>query len=281
MTSDTPNKLIFFFLLIATSLMAVSTLMIGSDASITRVTDFYGLSDGLIANNGHIIAALAFALVSVLSALVLAKSSNQTLKQALGLALIVVSAVPLITLFSDQRWIASLGGFPAIGSGQGIIKYFALLALGIHFIAAERLSITQQRLLQILPVVLVLLWIGGMKFTELEAKGIEPLVASSPFMSWMYQLWSVQTTSNLIGVYDLIALAALLLSLRIPLLFVPALLMSGAVMLTTQSFLFTWSDALSAETLLSSGGQFLIKDLWYLANLVFYYQLTKLGRFLK
>ena len=281
MTSDTPNKLIFFFLLIATSLMAVSTLMIGSDASITRVTDFYGLSDGLIAKNGHIIAALAFALVSVLSALVLAKSSNQTLKQALGFALIVVSAVPLITLFSDQRWIASLGGFPAIGSGQGIIKYFALLALGIHFIAADRLSITQQRLLQILPVVLVLLWIGGMKFTELEAKGIEPLVASSPFMSWMYQLWSVQTTSNLIGVYDLIALAALLLSLRIPVLFVPALLMSGAVMLTTQSFLFTWSDALSAETLLSSGGQFLIKDLWYLANLVFYYQLTKLGRFLQ
>ncbi|REL28832.1 DUF417 family protein [Thalassotalea euphylliae] len=281
MTSDTPNKLIYIFLLIAASLMAASTLMIGSDASITRVTDFYGLSGGVVSENGHIIAALTFALVAVLSALVLIKSNTQTLKQALGLALMVASAVPLITLFSEQRWIASLGGFPAIGSGQGIIKYFALLALGVHFIAADRLSITQQRLLQMLPVVLVLLWIGGMKFTELEAKGIEPLVASSPLMSWMYQLWSVQATSNLIGIYDLIALAALLLSLRIDVLFVPALLMSGAVMLTTQSFLFTWSDALSAETLLSSGGQFLIKDLWYLANLVFYYQLTKLARIMQ
>ncbi len=27
----------------------------------------------------------------------------------------------------------------------------------------------------------ILLWVGGLKFTEYEAKGIEPLVANSPF----------------------------------------------------------------------------------------------------
>ncbi|WP_448552440.1 DUF417 family protein [Thalassotalea montiporae] len=275
------NKLIYVLLLVASGLMAVSTLLIGSDASITRVTDFFGLSGGFISANGHIIAALGFALISMLALLVLVKPEHKKLSQLTGLALVVISLVPLISLFSEQRWIASLGGFPAIGSGQGIIKYFALLALGIHLLAEDKLTLTQQRLVQILPVVLVLLWIGGMKFTELEAKGIEPLVASSPLMSWMYQVWSVQTTSNIIGVYDLIALAALLLSLRIHALFIPAVLMSGAVMLTTQSFLFTWPDALSAESLLSSGGQFLIKDLWYLANLVFYYQLTKLARIIE
>jgi uncharacterized membrane protein YkgB len=31
-------------------------------------------------------------------------------------------------------------------------------------------------------LVLVIGWIGPMKFTEYEAKGIEPLVAHSPFM---------------------------------------------------------------------------------------------------
>src|ERR1700741_3249632 len=35
-------------------------------------------------------------------------------------------------------------------------------------------------------LVLVIGWIGLMKFTGYEAKGIEPLVAHSPFMSWMY-----------------------------------------------------------------------------------------------
>src|SRR5262245_20289179 len=30
----------------------------------------------------------------------------------------------------------------------------------------------------------VLLWIGGMKFTAYEAEGIRPLVANSPLMGW-------------------------------------------------------------------------------------------------
>jgi uncharacterized membrane protein YkgB len=31
---------------------------------------------------------------------------------------------------------------------------------------------------------IVLLWIGGMKFTAYEAEGIKPMVANSPFMGW-------------------------------------------------------------------------------------------------
>ena len=75
-----------------------------------------------------------------------------------------------------------------------------------------------------------------MKFTELEAKGIEDLVASSPLMSWMYQLWDVQTTSNLIGIYDLIAVVLLVLSLINRVFLWPAVLMAGAVFITTQTF---------------------------------------------
>ena len=37
-------------------------------------------------------------------------------------------------------------------------------------------------------LVLVVGWIGLMKFTEYEAKGIQALVANSPFLSWMYDI---------------------------------------------------------------------------------------------
>jgi uncharacterized membrane protein YkgB len=40
-------------------------------------------------------------------------------------------------------------------------------------------------------LVLVLLWIGGMKFTAYEAEGIRPLVPNSPLMGWVYNLMSV------------------------------------------------------------------------------------------
>src|SRR5579864_9831941 len=58
-------------------------------------------------------------------------------------------------------------------------------------------------------LVVVLLLIGVLKFTPGEAAGIQPLVAHSPLMSWMYGLLGVQGVSNLIGVIEL-ATAALI-----------------------------------------------------------------------
>ncbi len=45
-------------------------------------------------------------------------------------------------------------------------------------------------------LVFVLLSIGVLKFTSGEAAGIQPLVAHSPFMSWMYSILSVQGVSQ-------------------------------------------------------------------------------------
>jgi reactive chlorine resistance protein C len=53
--------------------------------------------------------------------------------------------------------------------------------------------------LSIIGLATVLIWIGLFKFTPTEAKAIEPLVASSPMMSWLYNFLSVQQVSNLIG----------------------------------------------------------------------------------
>ncbi len=52
-------------------------------------------------------------------------------------------------------------------------------------------------------LVLVVFWIGAMKFTAYEANGIQPLVANSPFMGWLYKFLSVQTFSNLLGVVEM------------------------------------------------------------------------------
>ena len=61
-------------------------------------------------------------------------------------------------------------------------------------------------------LVLVLGWIGAMKFTSYEAEGIKALVATSPLMSWMYKVFSVQATSNIIGVAEITA--AVLIAVR-------------------------------------------------------------------
>ena len=38
-------------------------------------------------------------------------------------------------------------------------------------------------------LVVVFAWIGAMKFTAYEASGIQPFVANSPLMSWLYNIF--------------------------------------------------------------------------------------------
>jgi uncharacterized membrane protein YkgB len=113
-------------------------------------------------------------------------------------------------------------------------------------------------------LVAVLLLIGMLKFTPAEAAGIQPLIANSPFMFWMYSVLSVQGASNVIGVIEIIV--ALLIALRpvsAAASFVGSL--GGAVtFLFTLSFLFSAPGAATLKyglPVLGSSGQFLIKDL--------------------
>jgi uncharacterized membrane protein YkgB len=61
-------------------------------------------------------------------------------------------------------------------------------------------------------LVLVLLWIGGMKFTVYEADGISGFVSNSPLMSWAYSVFSAQGFSALLGVTEIAT--ALLIAAR-------------------------------------------------------------------
>ena len=257
-------------LIISAGLLGISIGLMGTHKHITLTTDFYGITNFLTADLFSGFASLSFILLSVFAVLSL---KNENFVPVLGYALMGSSLIPLISLFGDSMWIASLGGFPAIGSGQGVIKYFALLSMGVLLLKPD-IPTRVKAWISLFPVMLVLLWIGGMKFTELEAKGIEVLVQTSPFMGWMYQVWDLQTTSNIIGVYDLLAVALLIAAIYVKSMRIPAIALAGAVFVVTQTFLFSWEAALSSDTLLSTGGHFLIKDIWYIINLLMFWQIV-------
>ncbi|MDK2598192.1 DUF417 family protein [Pseudoalteromonas obscura] len=243
----------------------LSMMLGGNDRYVHALLQFYTLD---IAISDMLSAQLLGGIIVITSALVILQ--QPVLKKAALISIVTIAIAFLVTLFGEARWIQAHGGFPVIGSGQGIIKYFALLPIVAYLFCRERFSATQHIWLNFFPVALVLLWIGGMKFMELEAKGIEPLVSNSPFMSWMYQLFSVQMASNLIGIYDILFVVLLMAAiiLRHTLLLKVAVLGCGTVFLMTQTFLFTTPGALSATTILTGTGQFVIKDIWFLCNLL-------------
>jgi uncharacterized membrane protein YkgB len=113
-------------------------------------------------------------------------------------------------------------------------------------------------------LVLVLVWIGAMKFTAYEAMAIQPLVAHSPLMFWLYGLFSVQAASNLIGVAEIVA--GVLIAVRpwsAPAAVVGSL-MAVATFVITLTFLFStpgWEPSLGGFPALSvAPGQFILKD---------------------
>ena len=104
-------------------------------------------------------------------------------------------------------------------------------------------------------LVLFLVVFGLAKFTEGEALTIQPWVANSPFLGWLYALTSVQGGSDLIGVIELTLGVLLAVRPWWPRASVIGSLGATITFVITLSFLFT-TPGLSPEW---SG--FLMKDL--------------------
>jgi reactive chlorine resistance protein C len=118
-------------------------------------------------------------------------------------------------------------------------------------------------------LVLVIAWIGFMKFTAYEAAGIQPLVANSPLMSWVYAIFSERAFSALLGVVEVAV--AVMIALRFVSAKVSAIGSGLAVVmfLTTLTFILStpgWEPSLGGFPALSVvPGQFIIKDIVLLA----------------
>jgi uncharacterized membrane protein YkgB len=103
-------------------------------------------------------------------------------------------------------------------------------------------------------LVLLLVGIGLFKFTEVEALTIQPLVAHSPFLGWLYGVTTVQTASNLVGIVEITLGVLLAVSRWWPRLSAIGSLGASLTFLITLSFLFT-TPGLSPDT-----QGFLMKD---------------------
>jgi uncharacterized membrane protein YkgB len=107
-------------------------------------------------------------------------------------------------------------------------------------------------------------WIGALKYTEYEDKGIEGLLVNSPFFSWADHLMGLRALCAVIGTAEI--LIAILLALRYA---APKASIVGGIgaigmFLTTLSFIFTTPGVLQPEGfpyLSGAIGEFLIKDL--------------------
>ena len=109
-------------------------------------------------------------------------------------------------------------------------------------------------------LVIVIAWFGGMKFTNYEAHGIQPLVSESPFMSWLYEIFSVYTFSALLGVFEVAAAVLIAVKPWWPRASVVGSALAMLLFAATISFLLTTPGVFEGFPLLTLTGGFLIKD---------------------
>lgn len=114
-------------------------------------------------------------------------------------------------------------------------------------------------------LVIVIGWIGALKFANYEAHQIQPLVANSPWMGWVYQVVPVYTFSALLGVFEVAAAFLLAIKPVAPRLSVAGSLMAIALFVSTIGFLFTTpgigEPAGGGFPAISLLGEFLLKDI--------------------
>jgi uncharacterized membrane protein YkgB len=108
-------------------------------------------------------------------------------------------------------------------------------------------------------------WIAAMKVTEYEAKGIQPLIAHSPLLSWGYSVWSVDHFTMIIGAIEMTIATLIALRRWFPKASVVGSLGAVFMFVMTLSFIITtpgWEPSLGGFPALSGDvGEFLIKDL--------------------
>ncbi len=131
-------------------------------------------------------------------------------------------------------------------------------------VTAEHPVAIAGRLLVRYGLAVVIAWIGALKYTTYEATAIQPLIAHSPLLSWLYNIFSVRALAAVLGTAEIIA--AVLIALR------PLSARASAVgsafgillFLSTLSFLFSTPGVTAAggfPVLSVLPGQFLLKDL--------------------
>ncbi|CAM3622667.1 DUF417 family protein [Vibrio aquimaris] len=120
-------------------------------------------------------------------------------------------------------------------------------------------------LVGVFGVALVLIWIGIYKFTPTEAKLIQPLVENHFAMNWLYDLFSIQAVSNLIGAAEIIVAIGLIVGIKKPKIAFYSGIAAAAIFITTLSFLLTTPNTWKVSDGVLVTNFFLVKDILFLA----------------
>lgn len=120
-----------------------------------------------------------------------------------------------------------------------------------------------------LSLVAVFLWFGAMKFTAYEAEAIEGLIANSPFVSFLLDLFGRSGAAILIGTIELIIAALLAMRYVAPRFAALGAFGASATFLLTSTFFITTPGVFLPEigplAISVLPGQFLLKDVVLLA----------------
>ena len=119
------------------------------------------------------------------------------------------------------------------------------------------------RVVALAGVVLPLLLIGGLKFTQFEVEALRPLIGGTPWLAWMYPVFGEAGASYFLGVVEIMTALLLMASPWSPRAGAVGGALGGLIFLVTTSLLFAlpvWEPSLGGFPALGAAGQFLIKD---------------------
>jgi reactive chlorine resistance protein C len=119
------------------------------------------------------------------------------------------------------------------------------------------------RWIALIGVILVLLLIGGLKFTQIEIDGLKPIIGGTPWLAWMYPVLGEAGASYLLGVVELATAALLALSpssRRAGILGGALASLTFFVTSTVMLAIPIWEAGSGGFPWLNPMGQFLIKD---------------------
>ncbi|MEO6682720.1 MAG: DUF417 family protein [Ginsengibacter sp.] len=113
-------------------------------------------------------------------------------------------------------------------------------------------------------IALVLIWVGFLKFTLNEAKGIKGLVSNSPKFSWIYTAFGVRVFANILGVIEIVLGILICMKSLSPNISVWGSFGAIMMFLLTLTFLFSTPGIIqkgfSFPFISPMPGQFLLKD---------------------
>ncbi|MDQ3204611.1 MAG: DUF417 family protein [Pseudomonadota bacterium] len=124
--------------------------------------------------------------------------------------------------------------------------------------------VTAARAVALAGVVLPLLLIGMLKFTQIEVEALKPLINGTPWLAWLYLVFGEAGTSYLLGVVEMITAALLIASVWSARAAIVGGLLGSLTFLTTVSTMIAlpiWEAASGGFPWLNALGTFLIKDI--------------------